>query len=269
MRTDHLKVRSVPNVCPHIYNANDEHQQMLMSYIPNVVWPSYEENEQPYVATMHRLKLFHNGMRSAALKNNPTMFQPFAAILDREKYFIDNPEMPHQLKVAFDRIKISYQRMVSWLKKHATIYHGDLKKKNVLIEQKEDQLHPWLIDFEYAAVGHPYFDVVKFSQKLPAQQRVALFQAYVGHVPTAQETMHFTILDNALRMLIALIRFDLALKVQASAENPALLSKKEMEDLLNSPEALPSQATILLSDPDPKRQQLAAVYALDDFLRNS
>ncbi|MFI5333272.1 MAG: phosphotransferase, partial [Candidatus Babeliales bacterium] len=145
-------------LAPYIYNFNDTHQQILMSYIPNVAWPSYEENEQPYGATMHMLRKFHDGLRSEVLKSNPTTYQPFSAILDREKYFIDDPNLPHQFKVAFDRVKISYEKVQPWLKTNATIYHGDLKKKNVLLEQKDDQLRPWLIDFEYAAVGHPYFD---------------------------------------------------------------------------------------------------------------
>lgn len=70
-------------------------------------------------------------------------------------------------------------------------------------------------------------------------------------------------------MVIAIIRFDIALKAQEASGSSALLSKEEMEDLLNSPNPLPSQSTILLSDPDQKKQWLAAIYALDDFLRNS
>lgn len=256
-------------VAPHIYNVNQAHQQMLMRYIPNIAWPSYEENEKAYGAVMLTLKRFHDGMRADVLKNNPTRYQPFSAILDKKEYWVTNSHMPDQLKTAFDRMQKMYGKALPWLKTQATICHGDLKKKNVLLEQQKDQLYAWLIDFDYAGVGHPYFDVVKFSQKLPSHQRVKLFEVYLEHQPTAEETAQFIIADNALRMLIALIRFDLALKAQETADPSILLSKKEMEDLLNSSEALPSQATILLSDPDPKKQQLAALYALDDFLRNS
>jgi aminoglycoside phosphotransferase (APT) family kinase protein len=255
---------------PHIYSFDESSQSILMRYVPAETWPAYEEDERPYHATMRMLRKFHDGMRSGVLENNPTSFQPFSAILSKEKELLSNPYMPYPLATAFIRMRELYERARPWLATHASIYQGDMKKKNVLLEQHEHELRPWLIDFDYAGIGHPYFDVVKFSQKLPAEQRQALFYSYLGRVPTAEETVQFHIADAALRMLIAIIRFGVARKTQeAAGESTELLLKQEMEDLLNAPTPLPSQAIILLSNPDPKQQQLAALYALDDFLRNS
>lgn len=263
------KKAALLHMAPEIYGADDGRQCMLMAYIENVPWPSFEDNEQPYRAAMVLLRAFHDAMRADALKDKPTEFEPFVSNIKKTEHLLTRPNMPQHVQLACHRMKTMYEYTKSWLEKQATLYEGDCKKGNVLLEQRESELHPWLIDFDSMNIGHPYFDVVKFSFRLPPEQRLLLFEMYLDRQPTQEERVHFAILDSALRLLIALIRFDVALTVHAFDESPELLTKKQMEELLDSPQALPSQSTILLRDPDPKIQQLAALYALHDFLRCS
>lgn len=255
---------------PRIIAVDNVHKCMLMEYIDSAPWPLYENNPQPYKATMKMLRQFHDNMR--LITNTipgSKLYAPFSAIRGKEKQLLSNPLMPHQLKKAFDIIRTYIKRSEGWLEKNGTTYHGDLKNKNVVLERREGELHPLLIDFDYSAMGHPYFDVVKFSQKLEHVQRMELFNVYLGKVPTTVEKEQFLLMDNTLRMLIALIRFQDFLRAHENNPSAPVLTKKEMEDLLDSSAPLPSQATILISDPNPKQQQLAAVYALHEFLRGN
>ena len=81
--------------------------------------------------------------------------------------------------------------------------------------------------------------------------------------------MHFNIVDNVLRMVVAIIRFKVVLAMQKSGEWDDFLSKEEMEMLLDSSNSLPSQATIPFNNGNLKDQQFGAVCALHEFLRLS
>ena len=88
-------------------------------------------------------------------------------------------------------------------------------------------------------------------------------QTYVGAQPTAEEKEHFGFLSDALLMVIAVNRFKRVSTVSG------LLSRKDMEELLNSAGPLPSVKLIPTDYLHPKLTQLSAVYALHEFLNKS
>ena len=81
--------------------------------------------------------------------------------------------------------------MAPWLSTRKVMCHGDFHKENVLLKSCEDGLQPWLIDFDSAEVGHPFFDVFKFSLRLKPEQRNALLQTYLGGVPNKRTITFF------------------------------------------------------------------------------
>lgn len=258
---------------PEVHGVNNEKQHVLMEHIEETSWPLYTENPQPYHSTMNVLRKYHDAMRPEALQSNPQSFAPFAGTLAGTEKLTLNPEMPEQLHRAYDVVRKYHDETKPWLQENATWYHGDFKLGNVLLAPPSTPcgpLTPWLIDFDSANIGHPYFDVVKFSQKLPEESRLALLQAYLRREATNEERKHFKITDNARRMVVANIRLQAALDaVRRARPDQKLLSKTEMHQLLESTQALPTQSTYSLDDPNPEHQQLAAAYALHEFLRNS
>lgn len=255
------------HIHPKIYGFNAELQQTLMDYIEGALWPSYTKNSQPYHAAMKTLRILHDALRPeiVALPQAPA---PLSVLLN-EPILMNNPGMPRQLGLAFNIVKQWNENVAPWLETHATICHGDFKRSNVLLQRNRVEYRPWIIDFDSAAVGHPYFDVVKFSKKVTHEQRMELFKTYLDHEPTQEELYHYKIVDNVLRMVVAIMRFKLALLIQKTGMFDECLSQAEMEQLLESPFPLPSQSTIPLKDPNLKAQQLGAVYALHEFLRLS
>lgn len=261
-------------VSPDIYNWNIDQQQMLMHYIENARWPAYQVNEQPYHATMCLLKKFHDHMRLDVVSDEQQSYTPFNWIVTGGKKLLDNPHIPDHLGLAIARVQLLAEKVAPWLELNATICHGDFHKGNVLLAHSGEGLRPWIIDFDSMGVGDPYFDVVKFSRNLQPHQREELFQCYVGEsLLTPEEKEHFDIVDKIFLMVVAVIRFKAALEtLELTPQSDVLadaLSKKDMEELLNSSDSLPSQSTIPASNPDVKMKQLGAVYALHEFLKKT
>jgi aminoglycoside phosphotransferase (APT) family kinase protein len=257
---------------PVLYNYNKNTQEILMAYIQSSAWPSYEEDRQPYISTMRLLRQFHGAMRFHYSKTiqHQKVYHPFKGILRNLQALMLNPEMPKHIKTAFNTIELFEKKMNPWLKHNATICHGDFHRGNVLLENLGTELAPWIIDFDSLHLGHPYFDVVKFSCKLDPSQRKTLFQDYLkSQTLTKEQINHFDIMDNTLCMIVVIIRFNTAAQTLKSTQVEDILSKKDMEELLESSDQLPSQSTIRADDPDPKKQQLAAIYALREFLRKT
>lgn len=254
---------------PKLYGFNIEQQQTLMDYIEMSQWPSYIKNSQPYHAAMQTLRVLHDALRSEIVYECPNIPAPFLSVYLNEPILMSNPDMPKQLGLAFDIVKQWNERVAPWLATHATICHGDFTRSNVLLQKDGMVYRPWVIDFDSAAIGHPYFDVVKFLKKLTSSQRMDLFESYLGHAPTDEEISQFNIIDNVMRMVVVIIRFKLAFAIQKAGNYEECLSQKDMEALLDSANPLPSHSTIPLHDTSLKMQQLAAVYALHEFLRFS
>jgi thiamine kinase-like enzyme len=254
-------------ISPEVFGEDRDNQHMLLEYIENVPWPSYEENFEPYKATMKVLKCFHENMQSHLLKEKEIFYAPFTLVFNEIKGFEKSPIMPIHFSRALKKVEIIQEQLKPWLKNHATLCHGDFHKGNVLLSKKR-KLMPLLIDFDSTPMGDPIFDVVKFSVALPHKYRIEMFSEYLGgRFPTKKEHAHFELMDLALLMVIVIVRF----KSAQSAQGPfqEYLTKEEMEEMLDSKEPLPSFLTMSFGDTSPKARQKGAVYALGEFLKRS
>lgn len=254
-------------ISPQLVGEHTANQLMLLEYIEQMPWPTYEENSGPYNATMKVLKSFHDNMQPLLVKERENSYEPFAFIFKEGKSLEMSLDIPIHFSVALKKVEAIYERLKPWLKNHATLCHGDFHEGNVLLS-KEKKCTPFLIDFDSLAIGDPFFDVVKFSVALPWQYRMELLSEYVGGRPlTTQEKAHFELMDHALLMVIAIVRFQSAAKLLEFSQDR--LTKEEMEEMLDSKDPLPSFLTIPFKDSSPKAKQMGAIYALGEFLRRS
>jgi len=252
-------------ISPRVIDANLEDQCMLLEYIEHSPWPSYDENPEPYKATMKALKQFHDNMHEFTAEKKESFYAPFTFIFNESDKLVKSPKIPIHFALALKKIENLYKQIKPWLKNHATLCHGDFHQGNVLLS-KSKNLTPILIDFDSVVQGDPIFDVVKFSVPLTQEQRLEMFSEYLGRSPpTTQELKHFELIDLTLLMIIATVRFQSTQDIQETFVES--LSKNEMEEMLNSQEPLPSFLTIPFGNISPKARQLGAVYALSEFLK--
>ena len=250
---------------PEVVSEDSERQEMLLSYVENSPWPSYEETAEPYRLTMQSIRQFHDNMPLITPK--ATNYSPFSFI-STEGRSLESTHLPSHFSVAIERIGRIFQTLTPWLEKHATLCHGDFHKGNVLLLKNENRYKADLIDFDSLANGHPFFDVVKLSIALSREKRLELLSAYLGHSPpTAQELAHFDLLDLAFLMVVAVVRFKSAINAQ-SALQPGM-SQPELEQILDSPEPLPSFLSVTFKDTSPEARQKGALYALSEFLKKT
>ncbi len=254
-------------ISPQILGEDRNNQHMLLEYIEHVPWPAYEENFQPYKATMKALKCFHENMQPHLSTDKKIPYAPFTLIFNESKDLEKSADMPMHFSIALKKVEIIYERLKPWLKNHATLCHGDFHKGNVLL-CKERRLTPFLIDFDSMSIGDPLFDVVKFSVALPQKCRMKMLSEYVGErLPTRQEQAHFELMDLVNLMVIVIVRFKSAQYTQGLSQER--LTKEEMEKMLDSKEALPSFLIMPFDDTSPKARQKGAVYALGELLKRS
>lgn len=254
-------------ISPQIVSENAKEQQMLLEYIDHSPWPSYEENPAPYKATMKVLRCFHEKMQPFAHKVRDIAPAPFAFIFSEGDKLVKTVGMPTHFSIALKKVEQIFDRLKPWLKNHATLLHGDFHKGNVLLS-KIKGLAPMLIDFDSMSTGDPFFDVVKFSIALPQKYRLEMFNEYLGgRLPAPQEQAHFELMDLALLMVIASVRFKSAQNVQGNSQER--LSKAEIEEVLNSEEPLPSFLKMPFGDTSSKARQKGATYALGEFLKRT
>jgi thiamine kinase-like enzyme len=252
---------------PEVVSEDLERQEMLLRYVENSPWPSYDETAEPYRQTMRSIRQFHDSMPLVPLPPKTIDYSPFSFIISDGKK-LEISRLPKHFSVAIERLKRILQALTPWLEKHATLCHGDFHKGNVLLKKHEKGYKADLIDFDSLANGHPFFDVVKLSVALSHEKRLELFSAYLGHnPPTKQELAHFELLDLALLMVVAVVRFKSAINAQ-SVQQPGL-SKEELEHILNSPEPLPSFLSVTFKDTSPEARQKGALYALSEFLNKT
>ena len=236
-----------------------DEQKLLLEYIKEERWPTYDVDREPYHATMKALKCFHE---KVSLSIHPeAYFAPFSFIFNASTSLQTHPDMPVHYTTAIKRTNQIYAQLQPLLKNNAVLCHGDFHKGNVLLSKN---CPPKLIDFDSAAFGDPLFDVVKFSVALPKPARQSLFAEYLERVPTPQDQSHYELADLALLMVITTVRFK-----SVPPDTQPRLTKSEMETLLDSPTPLPSFLNVPFGDTSPKARQLGALYALSEFLSRS
>lgn len=209
------------------------------------------------------LKTFHEKMPSSRRIDREAIYAPFSYIFYVGKQLEKKEGMPRHFSIALRQTEKFLEELTPWLKDHATLCHGDFCKSNVLLSPN---LIPLLIDFDSVSIGHPVFDVVKFSLSLLPNQRLELFQTYLENPnPSLEDLRHFEIMDLSLLMLVAILRFDEARHGPPQEQ----WTKAELENLLDSKDPLPSFRSVDFLDTSSKARQLGAAYALAEFLKRS
>ncbi len=246
---------------PELIGTNIRRQQILLQYIEHVDWPKFKKNDEPYKKAMIALKTFHEKMPSSRRFDKSDSYAPFSYIFYKGKQMKE--ELPREFSLALQKLESFLEELTPWLKEHAVLCHGDFCKSNVLLSK---DLSPHLIDFDSASIGDPLLDIAKFSLSLPKEQRLELFRTYLGSSFLSNEELrHFEMIDLSVLMLISTCRFDAA---QNSSQEEKL-SKSEMEEILHTEKPLPSFLKVSFKDTSPKAKQLAALFALAEFMKRS
>lgn len=255
------------HLAPPILAVDKHKQQTLMAYVSSEPWPLYQDAAEPFQRAMEVLRTWHDRLAPLAVDWPHAPPAPFAGIFERGDQLASYPQVPVHFSVARQRCQRMLACLQPWLEQHATLCHGDFHKGNVLLSAGDEKYWPLIIDFDTVVWGHPFFDVAKFSAGMAPQARWELLRSYLGRVPTSVDESHFELMDVALLMVVALVRYESAL-AGAGGEGD-LLSKEQAEALLNAPELLPSFTSIPFGEQSPQMRQLGAIYALGEFLRRT
>jgi aminoglycoside phosphotransferase (APT) family kinase protein len=255
------KKASEYGIGPEVIGINVRRQQILLEYIEHVEWPKFTKNSEPYKKAMLALKIFHEKMPASRRFDKSDSYAPFSYIFYKGKLMKE--KLPMEFSLALEKLEAILEELTPWLKEHAVLCHGDFCKANVLLSK---DLSPHLIDFDSASIGDPLLDVVKFSLNLSKEARLELFRTYLGISSLSEkEIRHFEMMDLSILMLITTCRFDAAQKLSSEEK----LSTFEMERILRSKEPLPSFREVSFKINSAKTKQLAALFALSEFLKRS
>lgn len=247
---------------PRYTGIHTPSQQALIERIDPMPWPLYTTDSLPYHTAMRALRAFHGATKQLNLQSDPAP-DPFHWMQDATQLNADF--VPSQMVEAAQRCSEVFRALKPFLEQYFVMCHGDYTKSNVLLTKDR---RPMLVDFDSAAVGDPFFDVVKFSITLPASCREELLKTYLGdRDPSPKERARYELMDLALLMVVAKVRFGSAQRM-LTIGTPAL-SKQETEELCRSKEPLPSFLSVPFSDQSVKSRQTGAVYALHEFLRRT
>jgi len=246
------KLASSLRVAPLLKSYDKKRQELCLEYIDTMSWPTYQDNQAPYRATMKILRIFHETPQ--ATHNKPKTYAPFDFIFNLTKGF-DQTRMPKQFLEALEKINDIYEELRPWLEKNAVLYHGDFHKGNVLLEKTTG--HPFLIDFDCVAYGHPYFDITKFTLTLAQEERLELFKSYLGKKPSKEQLRHFRLVDLVTIVVIAVNRYHWG-------EKEGKLSKTEMEAICEAKDN-PSFLKVTFADPSPDARLKGSIYAIQEF----
>lgn len=244
---------------PRLLNYDIAKRAMLIEYVSQREWPAYATDRAPYVAAMIALRKAHQTLSVGP--SNQTTFAPFSCVTESMSHLKDKAHwLPEQFFFAADQLAVIETSFIPWLQEHATLCHGDFHRGNVLLGNKGIAL----IDWTDAVLGHPFFDIAKFTLHLDETERFALLESYLGHPPSLSEKQQFFYVDLALLLVIAANRFHLASK--EGVDETRFHSKQDLEELLTKSD-LPSFLTVNFSDNSPKARQYAAICALQEFLK--
>lgn len=249
---------------PQLISYNTEQQSLLLEYIESIPWPTYENDPLPYHETVRTLNQFHLKMP----KKQTQTFAPFSLIFEQAKEIekqMGHEKLPHHFFKALKVAEKIDQELQPWLQEHAVLCHGDFHLGNVLLKTVTP-LEPYLIDFDSITMGHPFFDFVKFTLFLKQDQRLALLSTYLGgRSPSLNELDHLEKMDLTIRLLVTTTRWKSVNDAMIHSDD--LLTKSEMQALLDQEEPLPSFLSIAFENPSLKQRQLGGLYALHEFLR--
>jgi thiamine kinase len=130
--------------------------------------------------------------RFAELLKTIHSLPPISAPLDWEdKAHFYLQALPADTADVFKKIHAQARRMHGYFRRareqcvQQTLCHNDLLVQNFLVDDKGGL---WVIDWEYAAVGDPYFDLAALSQGFSQDQTALLLEAYQGERATSHRS---------------------------------------------------------------------------------
>jgi thiamine kinase-like enzyme len=249
-------------ISPKSYGHDPQNFSQLIEYIEAKNWPLYEENGAPYHQAIDRIKRFHETISETG-ENAQKKYIPYSQILEEgSKLLRENQLLPNEFQIGLNRIKIIYEKMLPWLEEYGTICHGDFHRENVLWDGERT----YIIDWEDARWGDPYFDIAKFGLKISKERRIELFKDYLGHEPIEFELNHIEMIEISMLMLVAINRMQLARTICLNS-NQQGMSEEAMKQLLQE-ESLPSYLEIPFGK-EIEDNEKSSIYALSEFLKRT
>lgn len=226
------KVAARCKLAPQIICYDLEEQAVLLEYIRFHPIP-WRNDLKTYKKIMLNLRKFHNHCH--LLGATDALFQGIRSTSNCLK----NDLIPRQLSGALQKIDLIAMLLQPWLTHHAKQCHGDFHLDNILIGLDRN---PYFVDFDSTITAHPFWDIVKFTLKLPYEQRIELLTTYLGHTPTRQDLAHFSLLELVHQMVVVLLHFHTAQTLaQESTEISTIpFTQEEVEYLIQAGEPFPS-----------------------------
>lgn len=256
-----VQAAGILKVGPKIFIEDYQRGEFLFDYITICEWPSFNEDSMPYYQTMQALKKFHQRITGKVVVPSHVQgkFNPWTGLIKRAvSLWQKEKQLPAHFYTMIVKLKLIFLSVQNWLELNATFCHCNFERQNVLFDGKQVYVVGWK-DFGW---GHPFFDVVRFSQGLEEGDAIKIFENYLGHPPNDREIAHFYLIHLTLLASVVVTRFGEA--YQSRTAN--LIHKMEAEDLLNAKE-LPSHTTVALVSE--KTKQKCGIFALSEFLRRT
>lgn len=254
---------------PRVLAVDPASRTLVLEQIDAVPWPRFELDAIPYLESMRALRAFHQlNLRSAPpFSDAPDQIFPFHFIATKCSELFRARDVPRHFFVALKKIIDLFEQMRPWMETFATVCHGDFHRKNVLLTQEMGVWKATLIGFDFCELGHPYYDIAKFCMGLTKQQRLALFKEYLGEKqPNLQDIVHLEANHLALLMIVATTCLLTVLR-SSPTDGDLPMSFREMEQMLDANDPLPSFIDVLRIESTLRQKQLGAVYALAELLR--
>ncbi len=248
---------------PEVIGWSESQRAILMPFIEAQAPPPYERDPAPYHQAMMKLRKFHQAFEDRigpAIASYADL--PWNIISKNHSDYESG--LSEELTDAIGRIETLFRHIAPWIASHATIIHGNFFQENVLYSVQQNKWQIFLIDFDSCSIGHPYFDVAKYTLGFPLEQVHALFSQYLGKKQiTREEHLNFQICQAALVLQVALTAFRRAQR--GAILSDVCLSVYEMRTILRSGNC-PSFTSISFADDSASYYQLRGIYALHEVL---
>lgn len=162
-------------VGPYIWHFDIQEQALIMEYIA----PS----EPNILEAISMLRIFHSPLEN----------EPFATIYKRIEAMrsFECDQMPW-MESACHRLEVIEKAIIPLY----TLCHFDFHKDNFVSTDAKT----YLIDFDNADFGHPFYDIAKFALREEGMRADEILQVYLQRVPTLEERTQLSLMIEVARL---------------------------------------------------------------------
>lgn len=259
-------------LAPQLIAKDDFNQCMILEYVEQKEWPSYEEDPRPYHECMRLLHKFHTSVKELIepiLNECPhSSFYPFIEIenisLNFQKEKIPVPR--HFFQVS-ELISVIFKKLQPWLKKNGIICHNDFHIHNCLLAKDRTYIIDWAT---VAPFCDPFHDIASFACILKKDQRKELLKSYLGTLTISPEDYaHYRLLEFvSLARIAALCLYDQRKTLLPNDKEKEIITNN-METLLDSKVLSGLSFTSVSYALDAAQLRMRALLALQEFLDES